>query len=149
MSDKSSTALHHNFTVPFVDQITQFNDYALPVAKEKGITVGNDDLVIVWIGINDIGDTAKFNFSTTSFKTFPALYEKIISIEFEALETVWEADYVNYLFMNLPPLQLTVSLTNLICLTAFNVFVNYEMDHSTLNDEVDMEQEAWLTLPSL
>jgi hypothetical protein len=44
--------LHHNFTVPLVDQVTQYLDFAshvLPHPAGKTITAW-------WIGINDTGD---------------------------------------------------------------------------------------------
>ena len=91
--------------MPFVDQISQFNQYARPALSPAS----TQDLAVVWIGINDIGDTAKFNFSGQTFSTFPALYRNIISIEFDAVETLYDAGYTNYLFLNLPPLERTVS----------------------------------------
>jgi lysophospholipase L1-like esterase len=73
-------------------------------------------LVAVWIGINDIGDSAKYTFPRNNATNFKEFYTEIIGTEFQALETVWDAGYRNYLFMNLPPLERTVNSTSVILL---------------------------------
>jgi phospholipase/lecithinase/hemolysin len=97
------TAPHHNFTIPFVDQITQWSTYAKPVLKVDFAKA----LVAVWIGINDINDSSRFKFPVLNATDFPSLYKEIISTEFAALEAVYAAGYRNFLFMNLPPLDRT------------------------------------------
>jgi lysophospholipase L1-like esterase len=99
-----STPLHHNYTIPFVDEIKQWNTYARPVLP---VDLPNA-LVAVFIGINDISDSSKYTFPRNNASDFPSFYKKIIATEFEALETVYEAGYRNFLFMNLPPLERTV-----------------------------------------
>ncbi|CAG8957265.1 hypothetical protein HYFRA_00010687 [Hymenoscyphus fraxineus] len=99
--DTIYTPLHHNYTVPFVDQIRQWETYAepiLPVDHSKA-------LVAVFIGINDINDLTKVMFPLGNTTDFPSLYKEVVSSEFRALERVYEAGYRNYLFMNLPPLN--------------------------------------------
>lgn len=65
-------------------------------------------LVAVWIGINDISDSSKYTFPRNGTTDFPSFYQAIIDAEFEALETVYDAGYQNYLFMNIPTLDKTV-----------------------------------------
>jgi hypothetical protein len=94
-----------------VNQIIQWATYAKPYLPIKPAKA----LVAVFIGINDINDSDKYTFpryalnSTTPITGFSDLYNAIIGTEFEALETVWSAGYRNFLFMNLPPLDKTVS----------------------------------------
>ncbi|TVY43418.1 Acetylesterase [Lachnellula subtilissima] len=102
------TPLHHNYSVSFTNQISQWSTYARPILP---VTLSRS-LVAVFIGINDISDSSKYTFPrpTTTNNTaidFPSLYSQIISTEFKALETVYEAGYRNFLFMNLPPLERT------------------------------------------
>jgi lysophospholipase L1-like esterase len=104
ISDLFSTPLHHPYSVSLVNQILQWSKYALPVLKPNL----SKTLVAVWIGINDIGDSAKYTFPRNNTNNFEEFYSAIISTEFQALETLWEAGYTNYLFMNLPPLERTV-----------------------------------------
>lgn len=53
-----------------------------------------------WIGINDIGDSAKLNVD------FPVYYNEIISTMFEqSVLPVYKAGYKKFLFINLPPLN--------------------------------------------
>lgn len=67
-------------------------------------------LVAVYIGINDINDLTKVQFPLGNITDFPALYKTIIASEFQALETVYEKGFRNFLFMNLPPLDRNVTL---------------------------------------
>jgi hypothetical protein len=90
-----------------VNQILQWSSYARPVLKPDL----SKALVAVWIGINDISDSAKYTFPRNNATNFEEFYTEIITTEFEALETVWKAGYRNYLVMNLPPLERTVYLT--------------------------------------
>ncbi|TVY49435.1 Acetylesterase [Lachnellula cervina] len=105
------TPLHHNYSVSLTNQIAQWNTYARPVLP----ATLSKSLVAVFIGINDISDTSKYTFphpattTNTSASDFASLYSQIISTEMEALETVYEAGYRNFLFLNLPPLERTPS----------------------------------------
>lgn len=77
-------------------------------------------LVAIWIGINDIGDTDSYIFPSNNSTDFPSLYTNIINTEFAAIETIYQAGFRNYLFMNLPPLQRTVRFFDVIvskCIT--------------------------------
>ncbi|KAH8687445.1 hypothetical protein BGZ60DRAFT_393605 [Tricladium varicosporioides] len=99
------TPLHHNYTISLERQIEQWNTYArsvIPVDTSKA-------LVAVFIGINDINDSDKYTFPRNNATDFASFYKLIIDAEFKALETVWDAGYRNYLFMNLPPLDKTPS----------------------------------------
>jgi hypothetical protein len=91
--------------MPFVNQVTQWDQYALPVIP---VDVAKA-LVAVWIGINDINDSAKYTFPRGNATPFSSFYAEVINTEFEALEAVYAAGYRNYLFMKLPPLERTVS----------------------------------------
>lgn len=99
-----SLPLHHNYTVPLVDAISQWDTFArdvIPVDTSRA-------LATVWIGINDIGDSDMLIFPTENATSFSSFYTEIIATEFEALEKVYDAGYRSYLFMNLPPLERTV-----------------------------------------
>lgn len=86
-----------------MNQIGQWATYARPVIP---IDV-SDALVAIWIGINDISDSIKYTFPRNNATNFPSFYTEIILTEFEAVETIYDAGYKNYLFMNLPPLERT------------------------------------------
>jgi lysophospholipase L1-like esterase len=101
-----STPLHHAYTVSFVNQITQWAAYAKPVIP---VDVSRA-LVAIFIGINDISDSAKYTFPRNNVTNFPSFYAEIIGTELEAIETIYEAGYRNYLSLNLPPLERTVCL---------------------------------------
>lgn len=96
----TSTPLHHNFTVPLVNATANFLHYANPTLRT--FVQPSETLIGIWIGINDISDT-----STLTNVSFPALYSEIIGTLFNSVETLYEAGYKNYLFMNLPPLDRT------------------------------------------
>lgn len=98
-----STPLHHNFTVSFVNQTKQWHKHARPVLRPQKY---KNALVASWIGINDINDSAEYYDNLTDFAS---LYEQMISTEFDALEKVYKAGYRNFLFMNQPTLDRTVS----------------------------------------
>jgi len=95
--------LHHNFTVPLVDAITQWSTFARPVIPVNLAKA----LVTVFIGINDISDSDNFVFPTENATSFPSFYSEIIATEFEAIEKIYDAGYRSYLFMGLPPLERT------------------------------------------
>ncbi|KAH9885706.1 carbohydrate esterase family 16 protein [Xylariomycetidae sp. FL2044] len=96
-------ALHHNSTTPLVNQTQQYLTWAEPVIGKK--MDKSKALVAVWIGINDINDSAKF-----TNVSFPAFYDQLITAVFEqTVQPMWEAGYGNYLFVNLPPLDRTPS----------------------------------------
>lgn len=59
-------------------------------------------MTALWIGINDIGDSAELDVD------FPTYYDGLITTMFErAVKPVYQAGYKKWLFMNLPPLDRT------------------------------------------
>lgn len=91
--------LHHNFTVSLVNQILQFQEYAQPVLQD--IVDPSKTLVIIWIGINDIGDSAELDVD------FPSFYNELITTEFASAQMIHDLGYRDFLFMKLPPLNRT------------------------------------------
>ncbi|KAJ5915918.1 hypothetical protein N7454_010825 [Penicillium verhagenii] len=92
-----STPLHHNYTVPFVDQIKQYATYGHSTLS-KFLTT-SETLVAVWIGINDVGDSAKYAVD------FPTFYANLTNTLFNSVDTLYDLGYRSYLIMNLPPLD--------------------------------------------
>lgn len=83
----------------------QFLLYGQPALKN--IIDPDKTLTAVWIGINDIGDSAELDVD------FPTFYNELITTMFEqAVESVYQAGYKKWLFLNLPPLDRTP--TNLV-----------------------------------
>lgn len=92
--------LHHNWSVQLVNQTEQFLRYGQPVLAN--IVEPERTLVVMWIGINDIGDSDELEVD------FPSFYEELITTMFEqAVEPVYRAGYKDWLFMKLPPLDRT------------------------------------------
>ncbi|KAF2477473.1 lysophospholipase A [Lindgomyces ingoldianus] len=91
------TPLHHNYTVSLEKQVEQFLDYGDPVLST--FLDKSKALVTSWIGINDIGDSAKYNVS------FPGFYDKLQARHFEFIDSIYARGYKNFLLMNLPPLN--------------------------------------------
>ncbi|KGO77016.1 Esterase, SGNH hydrolase-type [Penicillium italicum] len=96
------TPLHHNFTVSLVDQINQFKQYGHPALLHNLVGFNQDKtLLALWIGINDINDSAKYAVD------FPTFYSSLMDTLFASVKTLYSLGYRNYLFMNLPPLDRT------------------------------------------
>ncbi|KAI0322350.1 hypothetical protein OF83DRAFT_1049465 [Amylostereum chailletii] len=94
--DKSLLPLHHNFTVPLVDQVTQWVQYASEV-----IPPTSDDarLTAWWIGINDTGDVLGMNITD-----FDAFWEAEMTSYFDAVENAYTHGLRGaHLFLNVPP----------------------------------------------
>ncbi|KAL4871839.1 hypothetical protein BDV12DRAFT_205698 [Aspergillus spectabilis] len=96
--------LHHPFTTSLVNQITQYKTYAHPVLTstsrhERPLLNTDETLVALWIGINDINDSADY-----ADKTF---YDTLLTTLFSSLETLQELGFRDYLILNLPPLYRT------------------------------------------
>ncbi|KAL0941959.1 lysophospholipase a [Colletotrichum truncatum] len=101
--------LHHDYTTSYLNQIWQWNTYAKSVIDADT----KKSLVASFIGINDINDMANFEFPFQNLTNFEELYTAAIAEQFEGLETVHDAGFRNYLFLNLPPLDKTpASQTN-------------------------------------
>ncbi|KAI9049010.1 hypothetical protein LZ554_006859 [Drepanopeziza brunnea f. sp. 'monogermtubi'] len=92
---------HHNFSVQLDEQIIQWSLYAKPVLL---IDVSRA-LVVIFIGINDINDSAMFTFPRNNATDFPSFYAQIIHAEMNSVAEIYDAGYRNFLFMNLPPLD--------------------------------------------
>ncbi|KAF4213681.1 hypothetical protein CNMCM8980_009272 [Aspergillus fumigatiaffinis] len=93
------TPLHHNYTVSLVNQVTQYEQYGHPVLKN--IMHPSRTLVAIWIGINDMNDSAKYAVH------FPTFYNRMMTTLFASVQTLYNLGYRSYLFMNLPPLDRT------------------------------------------
>ncbi|KAJ5814391.1 uncharacterized protein N7503_001141 [Penicillium pulvis] len=91
------TPLHHNFTVPIVDQIKQYATYGHTTLSKFLRT--SETLVAVWIGINDVGDSAKYAVD------FPTFYANLTNTLFNSVDTLYDLGYRSYLIMNLPPMD--------------------------------------------
>ncbi|KAF4821137.1 Acetylesterase [Colletotrichum siamense] len=104
-ADVSTTfvPLHHDYTISFQNQVSQWDEYGKSVINADT----NSSLVASFIGINDINDMANFQFPVQNLTSFEELYTAVIAEQFEALETIYEAGYRSYLFLNLPPLDKT------------------------------------------
>ncbi|KAJ5724630.1 hypothetical protein N7493_006358 [Penicillium malachiteum] len=89
------TPLHHNFTVPLVDQIAQYATYGHGTLSK--FLSAEETLVAIWIGINDVGDSANYDVN------FPTFYANLTKTLFESAETLYDLGYRSYLIMNLPP----------------------------------------------
>ncbi|RAL11601.1 SGNH/GDSL hydrolase family protein [Aspergillus homomorphus CBS 101889] len=93
------TPLHHNYTVSLVNQIAQFTTYGQPILAPH--ISKPETLVAIWIGINDIGDSAKYAVD------FPTFYNNLQSTLFSSVQKIYDQGYRSYLFVNLPPLDRT------------------------------------------
>ncbi|KAE8372721.1 hypothetical protein BDV26DRAFT_285709 [Aspergillus bertholletiae] len=93
------TPLHHNFTVSLVSQIEQYKSYGHPVLKNR--VKPSKALVAIWIGINDLNDSAKYAVH------FPTFYNELMDTLFASVRVLYSLGYRSYLFMNLPPLDRT------------------------------------------
>ncbi|KAF6795444.1 lysophospholipase a [Colletotrichum sojae] len=95
--------LHHNFTISYENQVFQWDTYGRLVIDADP----KKSLVASWIGINDILDMANFQLPVQKLATFEELFTAVIAEQFDALETVYDAGFRNFLFLNLPPLDKT------------------------------------------
>lgn len=87
--------MHHAYTTPLENQTQQFVTYGAPALAN--IIVPEETLVAIWIGINDIGDSAKYNVS------FPVFYNELMVSLFNSVEPIYDLGFKNFLFMNLNP----------------------------------------------
>ncbi|KAL0961409.1 hypothetical protein HGRIS_006358 [Hohenbuehelia grisea] len=94
--DAALLPLHHDFTIPLVDQVKQWKRFAskiLPRPPRKTLTTW-------WIGINDTGDTV-FN---TTISNFTAFWEAEITSYFNAVQLALDNGLTGaHLFINVPP----------------------------------------------
>ncbi|KAF8585702.1 carbohydrate esterase family 16 protein [Ramaria rubella] len=87
--------LHHNFTVPLVDQVNQWARFGADIIPHPQ----DESLVAWWIGINDTGDTVD-NKTITDFTSF---WTTEMATYFDAVEIVYAKGLRNFLFINVPP----------------------------------------------
>ncbi|TRM64119.1 hypothetical protein BD626DRAFT_456576 [Schizophyllum amplum] len=93
--DAALLPLHHDFTVPLVDQVYQWATYAADVLPHPA----GKTLTTWWIGINDTGDTA----SNTTLD-FGAFWEEEMSSYFAAVQKAYDSGLnLAHLFLNVPP----------------------------------------------
>ncbi|RDB18088.1 Acetylesterase [Hypsizygus marmoreus] len=93
--DKALLPLHHEFTVPLVDQVNQWATYAsntIPHPPAQTLTTW-------WIGINDTGDTVD-NSTITDINAF---WELEMTSYFNAVNVAYRHGLRNHLFLNVPP----------------------------------------------
>lgn len=84
-----------------MNQTQQFLTYANPTLQPR--LEDSNPLVVFWIGINDIGDSADYAAVIASFPTF---YDNLTTIWFrDAVQPIHDAGYQRFLFLTLPPLD--------------------------------------------
>ncbi|TFK40833.1 hypothetical protein BDQ12DRAFT_648133 [Crucibulum laeve] len=93
--DGALLPLHHDFTVPLVDQVNQWVQFASKVISHP---VGQT-LTTWWIGINDTGDTV----TNTTITDFNAFWELEMTSYFKAVQIATNNGLRAHLFLNVPP----------------------------------------------
>ncbi|KAI0730078.1 putative lysophospholipase [Fomitopsis betulina] len=94
--DGNILPLHHNFTVPLVDQVKQWATYATDVIPRPV----KNTLTAWWIGINDTGDTV----SNASITDWTAFWNTEMTSYFNAVQTAYDHGLQGaHLFINVPP----------------------------------------------
>lgn len=86
-----------------MNQTQQYLTWAEPVIG--GDIDKSKAMVAIWIGINDIYDSADYDDEDVSL---PELYDKLVATVFEeSVQALYEVGYKNFLLVNLPPLDRT------------------------------------------
>uniref|UniRef100_A0A8H7Y3P1 Carbohydrate esterase family 16 protein n=1 Tax=Psilocybe cubensis TaxID=181762 RepID=A0A8H7Y3P1_PSICU len=93
--DGNLLPLHSNFTVPLVDQVKQWLEFAADIIPHPV----DQTLTTWWIGINDTGDTLN-NSTITDFNEF---WEVEMSSYFNAVQSATNRGLRTHLFINVPP----------------------------------------------
>ncbi|PPQ96686.1 hypothetical protein CVT26_010315 [Gymnopilus dilepis] len=93
--DGNLLPLHHPFTVPLVDQVKQWLEFAADIIPHP---VGQT-LTTWWIGINDTGDTV----SNATITDFSAFWEVEMNSYFKAVQAATDRGLQTHLFINVPP----------------------------------------------
>ncbi|KAG7440876.1 uncharacterized protein BT62DRAFT_909739 [Guyanagaster necrorhizus] len=93
--DGNLLPLHHDFTVPLVDQVNQWVLYASEAIPHPL----RETLTAWWIGINDTGDTVD-NHTITDINAF---WEAEMSSYFGAVQSAYDNGLKQHLFINVPP----------------------------------------------
>ncbi|KAG8217936.1 carbohydrate esterase family 16 protein [Butyriboletus roseoflavus] len=80
-----------------VDQVSQFNEYLAP--KPAGAQWDStNSLFSIWIGINDIGNSASWT-NITQFQFYGTLMDRL----FSQVDDLYNAGARNFLFLTVPP----------------------------------------------
>ncbi|KAF5315101.1 hypothetical protein D9619_007371 [Psilocybe cf. subviscida] len=100
--DGTLLPLHHNFTIPLVDQVKQWLTYAADIIPHPA----EETLTTWWIGINDTGDTV----TNATISDFNAFWNVEMASYFSAVvrQTLFSQAATNrglrtHLFINVPP----------------------------------------------
>ncbi|KAI5776943.1 lysophospholipase A [Geopyxis carbonaria] len=96
--------LHHNYTIDLVDQLDQYEKYA-----HRALSLPpSSTLVTVFIGINDINDSARWT-NLTASGGFPAFYAQLAAELFgpAGLGRLHALGFRHFLLLGLPPLHRT------------------------------------------
>jgi len=93
--DAALLPLHHDYTIPLVDQVRQWVTYASKVLPHPSA----ETLTLWWIGINDTGDTV----SNSSITDFAAFWETEMKSYFKAVQSADDNGLHTHLFLNVPP----------------------------------------------
>lgn len=99
-----------------MNQITQYTTYGHPVltsisspkhprpkTNTGSVIDPSSTLIAVWIGINDINDSAAYNLTTS----FPSFYSTLINAIYTSLQDLSSLGYKKFVILNLPPLDRT------------------------------------------
>jgi hypothetical protein len=93
--DGTLLPLHHNFTIPLVDQVKQWATYAADVIPHPA----DETLTTWWIGINDTGDTV----TNTTISDFTTFWNVEMASYFNAVQDATNGGLRTHLFINIPP----------------------------------------------
>ncbi|KAF8158099.1 hypothetical protein B0H34DRAFT_845475 [Crassisporium funariophilum] len=93
--DGTLLPLHHNFTIPLVDQVKQWAQFAANVIPHPP----SQTLTTWWIGINDTGDTI----SNATITDFSAFWNTEMTSYFNAVQQATDNGLRTHLFINVPP----------------------------------------------
>ncbi|KAF9476547.1 hypothetical protein BDN70DRAFT_812120 [Pholiota conissans] len=93
--DGNLLPLHHNFTVPLVDQVQQWISFAADVIPHPA----GKTLTTWWIGINDTGDTV----TNTTITDVNAFWNVEMASYFDAVQAATDRGLRTHLFINVPP----------------------------------------------
>ncbi|KAJ3516700.1 hypothetical protein NLJ89_g956 [Agrocybe chaxingu] len=96
--------LHHDYTVPLVDQVKQWSTYAADFISH----LAGQTLAAWWTGINDTEDTV----NSTAIVDFNAFWEHRMSSYFKAMKTATDRGLYAYLFVNVLPGERTPATVN-------------------------------------
>ncbi|KAL9625828.1 MAG: hypothetical protein Q9160_000148 [Pyrenula sp. 1 TL-2023] len=125
--------LHHNYTVDLDNQVRQYDTYARSTLDLNP----NETLVAIFIGINDINDSAKW-----TNVSFPDLYSSIIATMLESTSTIASnGNLQDFLFMALPPLEKTPG--NVVAAAKNQTLYPSTAQVSSWNSILSTQVESW------